>query len=206
MDGLITEEQREAIRKNELRTILSKQQEGKPLSKADNDFLDKVTIRANSVASGAYVKNQVELAKAIGVDRKTLWRWKKNPTFPEARADGRYNIQEVVQWKEKHGETAGNLISKESEQVKSIQLHNEKLELQIGILKGDYTPNSELSQQVTEMIISAKRQLLSLPSSLAPQVVGENVASAERILKQAILDALKTLSEGKWTNDQNSSS
>lgn len=158
------------------------------------------------MASGAYVKNQVELAKAIGVDRKTLWRWKKNPTFPEARADGRYNIQEVVQWKEKHGETAGNLISKESEQVKSIQLHNEKLELQIGILKGDYTPNSELSQQVTEMIISAKRQLLSLPSSLAPQVVGENVASAERILKQAILDALKTLSEGKWTNDQNSSS
>ncbi len=206
MEGLLTEEQREAITKKELHRILAKQQAGEALSKFELTFLDECTIKQKSGAGGAYAKNKIELAKAIGVDRKTLWRWKKNPTFPEPRADGRYNVQEVVQWKEQHGETAGDLVSKESEQVKSIQLQNEKLQIQIGILKGEYTPNSEITQQITEMIISAKRQLLSLPSSLAPQVVGENIANAERILKQSIIDALKALSEGQWTNDKNSSS
>jgi predicted DNA-binding transcriptional regulator AlpA len=209
MDGLITEEQREAIYKNELRAILAKQQSGKTLTKDDKDTLDKLTIKSKNGAGGAsnvYAKNQVELAKAIGVDRKTLWRWKKNPTFPSARADGRYHIQEVVQWKEENGESAGDLVSKESEQVKSIQLHNEKLEIQIGILKGDYTENTIIASQVTEMVLSAKRELLALPSGLAPQVVGQSVAGAEKIIKNAINDALRSLSNNQIVNDKNSSS
>jgi hypothetical protein len=201
MDGLITEEQRKAIYKNELRAILAKQQEGKTLTKADKDTLDKLTVKSKSGAGGTYVSSQVKLAEAIGVDRKTLWRWKKNPSFPKARADGRYNVQEVVQWKEANGEQAGDLVSKESEQVKSIQLQNEKLGIQIGILKGDYTPNNELTSEITEMILSAKRQLLTLPSSLAPQVIGESTAQAEKIIKEAINGALKSLSQNKWQNE-----
>lgn len=202
MEGLITEEQKEAITKKELHRILAKQQAGEALTKSDLLFLDKCTIKSEKGAGGAYVKNQTELADAIGVDRKTIWRWKKHETFPKARPDGRYSVQEVVQWRDENGETAGDLISKESEQVKSIQLHNEKLAIQIGILKGDYTPNSELTQQITEMVISAKRQLLTLPSSLAPQVIGQDIAQAEKIIKSAILDALKNLSENKYNDEQ----
>lgn len=204
MTGLLTEEQSESILKRELKRILQKQESGEALTKAELEIVDKMTIKSaieKSVASGAYASNQSELALRLGVDRKTVWRWKKNPTFPKAKADGRYNVQEVVQWKEDNGEEAGDLISKESEQVKSIQLSNEKLAIQIGILKKEYTPNSELTQYITEMVISAKRQLLTLPSSLAPQVVGEDVAQAEKIIKSAIIDALKNLSDNKW-NEQ----
>jgi len=191
----------DAIKEKSILNLIKKVTRGGILTKQEELRLDEYTDTLNTGTIGTYAKNQVELANAIGVDRKTIYRWKQIDSFPKAKPDGRINIQEVVDWKENNGITSGDLSSKESAQVASIKLNNEKLELQIGILKGDYTPNSELSQQVTEMIISAKRQLLSLPSSLAPQVVGENVASAERIIKQAILDALKTLSEGKWTND-----
>lgn len=202
MEGIITEEQNFAFKQKRLAEILRKQQAGKQITKSDTDFVDSVTIKNKSGASAAFVPNQTELAKAIGVDRKTIWRWKQNSTFPEAKADGRYNVQEVVQWRDENGETAGDLVSKESEQVKGIQLQNEKLAIQIGILKGDYTPNSEITAQVTEMVLSAKRQLLALPASLAPQVVGESIAQAEKIIKDAINNSLKSLSENKWKNEQ----
>jgi hypothetical protein len=56
------------------------------------------------------------------------------------------------------------------------------------------------------MVLSAKRELLALPSSLAPQVVGESVAGAEKIIKNAINDALRSLSNNQIVNDKNSSS
>ena len=55
------------------------------------------------------------------------------------------------------GSTAGDLTSKESAQVKSILLQNEKLEIQVGILKSEYTPNVDIDQQVGEMVEQAKR-------------------------------------------------
>ena len=147
---------------------------------------------------GTYAKNQSELADRIGVNRKTIQRWRKEANFPKAKADGRYNIREVIQWKDLYGVKGGDLASKDSEQMRALTLQNEKLEIQLGILKGEYTPNVDIDQQVSEMVQQAKRELLSLPSSLAPQVVGQSIAEAEKIIKQSIIDALKSLHENKW--------
>ena len=166
------------------------------------ELLDKYTASSDVGFSGTYAKNQTELAKIIGVDRKTIQRWRKDPTFPKPKPDGRYSVSEAVAWKDASGSTAGDLTSKESAQVKSILLQNEKLEIQVGILKGEYTPNVDIDQQVAEMVQQAKRELLALPSSLAPQVIGQTVAEAEKIIKQSIVEALRSLHEGEWVNGE----
>ena len=199
-DGLMTEEQAEKVQQKVVNNILTKVRDGKTPTGQEMALLDKFTKTSDSAFSGTYAKNQTELAKVIGVDRKTIQRWRKDPTFPSPKPDGRYNVSDVVVWKDESGSSAGDLTSKESAQVKSIMLQNEKLEIQVGILKGEYTPNVDVDQQVAEMVQQAKRELLALPSSLAPQVIGQSTAEAEKIIKQAIVEALRSLHEGEWEN------
>lgn len=197
---VLTEAHQEAITQKILANIYKKIGEGKTPTGREMAILDAHTVKG-SVSTPSFAKNQVELAKLIGVDRKTIQRWKKDPSFPKPRSDNRYSIKEVVEWKEEHGSTAGDLVSKESAQVKSIMLQNEKLEIQVGILRGEYTPNVDIDQQVSEMVQQAKRELLALPASLAPQVIGQTIAEAEKIIKQAIVESLKSLHENSWVKN-----
>jgi predicted DNA-binding transcriptional regulator AlpA len=210
-----TKQHLEAYEAKQFKILTDKLMSGKALNKAENEFyvaymqkkgdikdVDDLLVVGTNATS--YAKNQSDLAKAIGVNRKTIQRWKKDPTFPKEKPDGRYNIREVVEWKDLHGARAGDITSKESEQIRSMMLQNEKLEIQVGILRGEYTPNVDIDQQVSEMVQQAKRELLSLPSSLAPQVVGQSIAEAEKIIKQGVVDALKSLHENSWTTHSNS--
>jgi predicted DNA-binding transcriptional regulator AlpA len=199
---LITEENAEKVKQKVVSNILTKVREGKTPTAMEMELLDKYTASSDVGFSGTYAKNQTELAKLIGVDRKTIQRWRKDPTFPKPKADGRYTLSEVVAWKDSMGSTAGDLTSKESAQVKSILLQNEKLEIQVGILKSEYTPNVDIDQEVAEMVQQAKRELLALPSSLAPQVIGQTVAEAEKIIKQSLVEALRSLHEGEWSSGE----
>lgn len=212
-----TKEHLEAYEAKMFKLLTKKLMDGKPLNRTENDFYvgymqkkgniedsdDLLLVGTNATS---FAKNQSDLAKAIGVNRKTIQRWKKDPTFPKEKPDGRYNIREVVEWKDLHGARAGDMVSKESEQIRSMMLQNEKLEIQVGILRGEYTPNVDIDQQVSEMVQQAKREFLAMPSSLAPQVVGQSIAEAEKIIKQAVVDALKSLHENEWSKHSNTDS
>lgn len=197
-EKLLTAEQNKALQQKVVNNIFAKIRDGKTPTQMEMSMLDKFTASNEKRLNGTYAKNQSELADAIGVDRKTIQRWKKDPTFPKSKPDGRFLVADVIEWKDAMGKQAGDLTSKESAQVKSILLQNEKLEIQLGILKGDYTPNEDIDAFVSEMVQNAKRELLALPASLAPQVVGQSIANAEKIIKQSITDALKALHEQKW--------
>jgi len=197
-EKLLTAEQNKALQQKVVNNIFAKIRDGKTPTQMEMSMLDKFTASNEKRLNGTYAKNQSELADAIGVDRKTIQRWKKDPTFPKSKPDGRFLVADVIEWKDAMGKQAGDLTSKESAQVKSILLQNEKLEIQLGILKGDYTPNEDIDAFVSEMVQNAKRELLALPASLAPQVVGQSIANAEKIIKQSIADALKALHEQKW--------
>ena len=197
-EKLLTAEQNKALQQKVVNNIFAKIRDGKTPTQMEMSMLDKFTASNEKRSNGTYAKNQSELADAIGVDRKTIQRWKKDPTFPKSKPDGRFLIADVIEWKDAMGKQAGDLTSKESAQVKSILLQNEKLEIQLGILKGDYTPNEDIDAFVSEVVQNAKRELLALPASLAPQVVGQSIANAEKIIKQSIADALKALHEQKW--------
>jgi hypothetical protein len=194
----------DAIDHKQFQNLRSKQMDGGVLSSAELKFIAEYMVKYGDETIrdfGTYAKNQSELADKIGVNRKTIQRWRKEPNFPKPKPDGRWNIKEVVIWKDTYGARGGDLTSKESEQMRSIMLQNEKLEIQVGILRGEYTPNVDIDQQVSEMVQQSKRELLALPASLAPQVIGQSIAEAEKIIKQAIIESLKSLHENQWQKD-----
>jgi hypothetical protein len=64
----------------------------------------------------------------------------------------------------------------------------------LAVERGEYTKTSDVERDTGAMIGEAKRVLLDLPHCLAPQVVGETIPQAERILREGICAALAKLS------------
>lgn len=194
---IFTPEQAQKILLADKQNLVKNLQAGKTLNSQERARMEAMAgIGAGS--SGTFAKNKSELALAIGVNRKTIQRWSNDPTFPKPKADGRWVIKDILDWRDAYGKEAGDLVSKESEQVRHLALQNEKIELQLGILKGDYTRNTEVDEKVSQMVLGCKRELLAMPASLAPQVVGLSVAEAEKIIRETVIDALKSLHEGSW--------
>jgi|13_taG_2_1085334.scaffolds.fasta_scaffold00215_34 transcriptional regulator with XRE-family HTH domain len=193
----LTEENRKKIDAQQVRKVVEKSMAGGILTKREEEILDRATetLPEEGTSVAKYAKNQTDLASAIGVDRKTIQRWRKDSSFPKPKADGRYDITEVIRWKEYNNTRGGDLVSKESEQIKSLVLANEKLELQLSILKGEYTKNSVIEDEMVRVVTEVKRQMMSMPSSLAPIVIGQTLPEAERIIKEAVLETLKSLSD-----------
>ena len=146
--------------------------------------------------------NQKALASILGITRKTVNRWTQEPEFPKQNEDGTWNVEDVKLWAHKRGkklEGANAMPNKSSAQVEQILLQNQKLEIQIGVLQGNYYAKDEIAREVSQMVGNLRRVLYGLPATLAPQVVGANIANAENLLKDGIDEAFKELHQGDWT-------
>ena len=64
------------------------------------------------------------------------------------------------------------------------------------IQKGAYIPRDDVQRERLTRINHVKRGLLQLPSSLAPNVVGETIEDAERIIKEAVYRLLREFAKG----------
>ena len=150
-----------------------------------------------------YAKNQVELAKAVGVCRDTIHAWRKEVGFPPPTSNGRWDILATKEWmvrNGKEGRGAGDMPSKQEAQIEQILLQNRKLEIQIGVLQGNYYDKDEIAKQVSRMVGNLRRVLYGLPATLAPQAVGATIAEAEQLLKDGIDEAFRELHESDWTD------
>jgi hypothetical protein len=72
----LTSEQAEILLKADLRNLAKKVQQGKTLSVAERNILQSA-LAGQSPSAAEFAKNQVELAEILGVDRKTIQRWRK---------------------------------------------------------------------------------------------------------------------------------
>lgn len=193
-DGL-TPEQAQSILKRDAANLVARVRAGKPLSPADRRQLASISA-GGSAAPGAsgHVRTQVELAAALGVDRKTIKRWMKMEGCPGAKADGRYSVEAWLSFKakQKAGVRDGDLDPAD-EKARQILLQNERLELQIAVMRKEYVASVDVEKWVGAMVLQAKRVLLGLPSSIAPQVVGLSVPEAEELMRDRFNEALLQL-------------
>lgn len=144
-------------------------------------------------------KNQTALSRAVGRERKTIQRWRREPGFPDPRPNGSYDVNEVKAWMsdnnkdaEVESSTTETLTEKRS---RLIDQQRKKLEIQNAILRKQYFPIEEGRRAVGEMIANAKRILLPGPSALAPQVIGVSAPEAEKLIRDWLVEAMGQLSE-----------
>lgn len=187
----LTPEMAREILMKDAANLRSKVASGAPLSASERRLL--LGIDSGDGATGQILAaNLHELSQALNVDRRTLSRWKKLKGSPVGRPDGRYNVSEWRAFKASRpsGERDGEPLNSKEEQTR---LQNQKLSVQVEILKKEWVRVDDVEQQVGQIVLSAKRVLLALPSALAPQVVGSSLADAERLIRDGINDALAQL-------------
>lgn len=162
------------------------------LTKAELDFVKEQAgkIKTNS-EEPQLAKNQSELAAILGVSRKTIQRKSKHPDAPKARPNGSCVVSE---WREFLGQAdEDDDLDANQLKAKQILLQNNILEHKYAVMRGEFIAVEDVQVFLTEMITAAKKVLLTIPPSLAPQVVGETIAEAEKLLRNSINDALERL-------------
>lgn len=189
------------VLKRNLLNIIKKVGEGKTLTTGELSQMQAVADGTEG-AVVAYAKNQVELASALGVERKTVQRWLKLKGCPRARPDGRYSVLEWRAWAEKTGRKIADDDDFDNErgrlEVRRLRTICERLDLDLDVQRGFYTDNEEVKRSIYRMIASARKVLSALPAQLAPQIVGMTIPEAEARLRESVDDVMKQLHEGDW--------
>lgn len=116
-------------------------------------------------------------------------------SLDNSQADGRLS---VVDWSRFAKENSRFVGSDQEAKARQILLQNERLEMQISILKGERIATSDVEKWAGEMVSASKRILLSIPATLASQLVGLPVPDAEERLKEAIVEAMAPLLDRPW--------
>ena len=181
-------EQVEAIRKKEKANILKKLESGQTLTESQ-----RLILYGNKTDQSRYAKNQTELAEFLGVDRKTIQRWKKEENFPQVMADGRYDVLAVRDWRERSrnsSSTSAEDLSKAEGEARRVWLQVEKLEHDIEITKGQFITIERAQTDVSQMCSRARAILLAIPDTLAPLVIGKTATQAQQLIRKEIDNAL----------------
>ncbi|HZV35109.1 MAG TPA: hypothetical protein VFB72_11100 [Verrucomicrobiae bacterium] len=184
------------ILKANLFNLAKKVAKGKTLSAVEIRLL-RESEASQSLPDTDFAKNQVELAAALDISRKTIERYKKRDDAPTPRADGRLCISEWKAFLARHNvldeSDGGDDLNATELKAKQILLQNQKLEHQLAVLREEYMATVDVEKMVADMVQNAKRVLLAGPPSLAPQVVGVTIPEAETILRQWLYDALSAM-------------
>lgn len=174
-----------------LRNLAAKIKSGLTLTPAE---LATLRATANKPAGGeeGYAKNWVELAAALGVDRRTMQNWRDRfDDYPRPRADGRHDIAAWRAWAR-----AKRLRVSEGDEtelrMRNLALHNLKLETQINILRKSFVARDQV-ERVGASLGMAIRKAVSMVHLNAPDFVGLSLEEADRRLRELEDDIIAQL-------------
>lgn len=175
-------------------------QAGKTLNAQEVALLQASASGESVTQATGWAMNQVELAEALKVNRRTIARWLKVPGNPGAQSDGRMNVPAWREWAKLQGHKFKEDASptKAALECERLLKQNRLLEIELQTRLGELTRNEDMVRWVAELVTAFKTVILSLPGILAPEVVGLTVAEAELRIRQALDEALEQLHREPW--------
>lgn len=149
-----------------------------------------------------WAKNQVELAAALGCDRKTIQRWLKenDPECPGKRADGRYNVTLWRLWSEKKGKSPKNRLGRDKGalEIENYELRNEKLKIENAVRRGELIHIDDCCKVLCEMMAAFVTRTRGVKHTLGPEVIGVSLPEAVKRIGREMDSALTELALGEW--------
>ncbi len=209
----LTLEEHAEIMKLDLKAIRTKVETGKPLTTPEIRRLDlakaagEPSVEAESDAP-VWARSQVELATALGCERKTIQRYMKIDGNPGRTPDGRYlvsgHVRDLMSWKawvQSRGSLKRSNETKDKNALECERLAklNRDLDFDHAIKAGEYIHKSEVRKTFGEFGMVLKQQALAIPAQIAPDVVSLAIPEAEKLIRQHITRLLDHLAESPWS-------
>lgn len=192
----ISANQADILLKANYRNLVQKVHDGRTLSAGEVNLLHAIQAGGRQEAM-TFARTQAELAELLGVSRRTVQRAMKMSGSPTARADGRHDIAAWRAFFQATGAIGDDSPSTTELKARHLLLQNQRLELQLAVLRRDYLPASEVERWGAELG-AAVRKVVAQIHLAAPSVVGVSVPDAEARLKEIedeILEQFHTLPE-----------
>ncbi len=179
------------ILNKDLENIVKKASNGKTLTDVERARVKEFYGEAQKAT---YAKSVVELANILGVNRKTITRWKKNKSAPKALANGSYKVEDWQNF-------VKNNELKEPESQEESQLKSRKLlaevkqaEIKLKVMEGTYV-SIERIRTVWTQHIGQVRQILEsrLLNELPPILTTLNAIEIREKLQDVLDESYKAI-------------
>ncbi len=176
--------------------LVQRVQKGGNLSRSERAMLEDMAASGAGEAR-TVAENYVELAKILGVTRRTLQNWRKRKDAPKPAANG---FHDVAAWREfmarndLHGEQAA---SDEETRLRARKLWAEvqERELRVAVKKREYVPFEEVRETWTKQAAKAKDMLRNkFEMELPPILSGLDAVAIQAECRKAIDEVLTIMS------------
>ena len=178
--------------------LVQRVQRGGNLSRSERAMLEDMAA-GGAGEDRTVAENYVELAKILGVTRRTLQNWRKRPDAPKPMANG---FHDVAAWREfmarnnLHGELAATDVET-SLRARKLLAQVEESELRLAVKKREYVALSEVRETWTKLISRAKDLLRNkFEMELPPILSGLDATAIQEECRKAIDEVLTILHTG----------
>lgn len=147
---------------------------------------------------------QLELARILGVDERTIQRWHKDglPRHGEGRGI-RYPLTECIAWvrqrdrEQVEAQTErGAPTDYDEAKARKMAAEAELAELELARARGTIVTVDDVERMLSAPLYRLRAKLLNLPSKWSPSLVGcRTIAEAQTRLEAAVEEAMLSLSE-----------
>lgn len=144
--------------------------------------------------------NQKELASCLGITARRVRELKQEGFFQMNPNSKKYDLAkcniEYINYKVKAELGGRKSLNKEQEQAEHEKIKKEISKLKLRKLKKELHEAKDVESFLSEMLINFKNKLMSIPSKIAVQIVGEDdVNKIIAFLNKEMIDTLEELSE-----------
>ena len=172
-------------------------QRGGNLSRSERAMLQGMAATVGHAPSVA--ENYVELAKVLGVTRRTLQNWRKRADAPAPAANGFHDVSAWREFMHRH-DLKGDAVATDDEtalRARKLLAEVEERELRLAVKKGDYVSIEEVRQTWTRLVGRAKELLRNkFENELPPILSGLDATAIQEESRRAIDEVLGVLHSG----------
>jgi hypothetical protein len=138
-----------------------------------------------------------ELAVIIDLtERRVNQISKEKDIFPKD-ASGKFLVVQSVYnfYKDKFGHEDVS-VALEREKVEHEKIKRQKSELILAKMRNELHDAATIEKVMTDMLVTFRNRMLSIPSKLAPQIIGQrNIGKISELIAKEVNDALTELSD-----------
>tara|TARA_R100000742_G_C4247436_1_gene66147 strand:- start:284 stop:859 length:576 start_codon:yes stop_codon:yes gene_type:complete len=154
----LTSEQAKKLLEADAALAVQRIKSGKNLTQGHRAYL--LNIAGEDVPSDGLAKNQVELAKILGVSRSSIVKWSRQSNAPKAKANGKHDIAAWLEFIKENGLKGSNEV--EADDLKSRRLLAQclKIEAELEILRSNWLPLRLIERYMEDVFTACRAKIL----------------------------------------------
>jgi phage terminase Nu1 subunit (DNA packaging protein) len=119
---------------------------------------------------------------------------------------GKYDVDQVLDWYiaklerqlARQTDEEGEIAKKFNEEMRLLSSRADLQELDLAIKRREFVAIADVEKQMTDLVITTKARILTVPARLAPELLGEDSrVMVQAKIEKSIKEALSHLAEEK---------